>query len=220
MVEDGALVSRADLLATPPADEDHRVPRRVIEEEEAEISSRPRNTRILAVHYRARLKLGMSDDRIVIAIPEGKEYRVLKVLDSDAAEVNGQLSSLNDFELQFISIREFRFLYVQDRQGKTIDDLVYTLAGPGRLITIPFAQSKPRLLSSGEELRNSHCELDSQGFQCTAGVYLPKDAQCCPSRGSYRTDFRLKGDFQYEPARHHFKPDFEFAPDKEWRTNE
>jgi hypothetical protein len=120
-------------------------------------------------------KLGPSDDRIVLATPENSNYQILKVLNSDATNVNGELSSFDDFDVRFISLRGFRFLYIRDSQGKVINDLVYTIADGGPLIEIPVPDIKPALLGGHERLGNSHCEFGGDGFQCEAGVYMPKE---------------------------------------------
>lgn len=219
-MEEGALVSKADLLAPAPADEDHILPRPVIANEEGELTSKPNNTQIIAVHYRAATKLGPSDDRIVVATPENEKYRVLKVFNSDATEVNWELSSVDDFDVRFISLRGFSFLYIRDNKGKVVDDLVYAAVDGGPLIEIPILDWKPTLLRKDEELRNNHCDLGSDGFQCEAGIYLPKDSECCPSDGTYHSELKLMGEFKFDEEKHIFTPDFQFALAKEWRTNE
>ena len=219
-VEEGALVSKADLLAPAPADEDHILPRGVIANEEGELSSRPKNTRILVVHYRAATKLGQSDDRIVLATRENGNFRVLRVLNSDATAVNGELSSLDDFDVRFISLRRFRFLYIRESQGKVVDDLVYTAVEGGPLIEIPHPDWKPTLLRNDEQLRNKNCNLGSDGFQCEAGIYLPKNSECCPSNRTYHSELTIKGGFRFDEEKRTFTPEFQFVLAKEWRTNE
>jgi hypothetical protein len=156
-------------------------------------------------------------------VAEKDKYEILKILDSDASVVNGELYSENDFEQDFISIDGVRFLYVRNRvsgSGGITEHDVYTISSDNNVSTIPSEDvSKSKLLNAREDLRNGQFEFDGSGFRYTAGIYKPEDAECCPSNGAYHAEFRLHGNFK-ESHQHNFSPDFKFAVAKEWRTIE
>jgi hypothetical protein len=222
--DEGQVVSRDVMMRALPAEEDHPFPRAVINAREEQISCQPNNKTLLSVHYRATptTKSGMNDDAIVIAAPENNKYQILKILDSDAGIVNGELYSENDFEQDFISINGLRFLYVRNRisgSGGITEHAVYTISSDNIVSTIPFADvSKSNVLNAPEELRNGQLEFYGSGFRYSAGIYKPKDPECCPSDGFYHAEFRLRGNFKENPVNHNFTPDFQFVVAREWRS--
>jgi len=222
MQEQGDVVSRAALLQEVPPNTDHPIARKVIATQEDEISSQPAAKKIMTVHYRAKptAQYSMNDDRIVIALEQNGEYRILKVYESDAAVIDGKLYSEDDFDQEFISIRGLRFLHIRDHLsgsgGITMHD-VYTIASDGKLSTIPFDESRSKLLKAGEELRNGQYLFANGEFSFEAGIYIDSDPECCPSNGAYHAIYKLEGNFKHSPEGA-FTPDFKFAVAKEWRS--
>jgi hypothetical protein len=222
MQEEGDVVSKATLLQEVPPNGDHLLPRKVIAAQEEEISSQPAAKEILAVHYRAKptAQYGMNDDRIVIALEQNGAYRILKVYESDAAVIDGKLCSEDDFDQDFISIRGLRFLHIRDHVsgsgGITMHD-VHTISSEGKLSTIPFDESRSKLLKAGEELRNGRYLFASGEFRYEAGIYIDSDPECCPSNGAYHAIYKLEGDFKQSPDGV-FTPYFKFVVAKEWRS--
>jgi hypothetical protein len=132
-LDEGQFVSRDELMRAWPAEEGHPFPRVVIKAQEEQINSQPNNKTIFSVHYRATpaTKSGMNDDAIVIAVTEKDKYQIVKMLDSEASVVKGELYSDNDFEQDFISLDGFRFLYVRNRvsgSGGITEHDVYTIS--------------------------------------------------------------------------------------------
>jgi hypothetical protein len=222
--EEGDVVSRATLLQEIPPNPDHPVPRKVIAAQEEEIGSQSAPKKILAVHYRAKptAPYGMNDDRIVIALEQNGEYRILKVYDSDAAVIDGKLYSEDDLDQDFISIRGLRLLHIRDHVsgsgGITMHD-VYTISSEGKLSTIPFDESRSKFLKAGEELRNGQYLFTNGEFRYEAGIYKGDDPECCPSNGAYRAIYKLDGDFKRSPEGV-FTPYFKFVVAKEWRSEQ
>jgi hypothetical protein len=214
--DEGNVVSRSELLRDIPADEDHPIPRKLIAAHEEEISCEPAPQKILVAHYRAEptAPLSFNDDRIVIAVNDDDEFRILKVLESETAFVDGKLCSDTDFEEEFISIGEMHFLYIRTR---VMSD-VYTISSDQKLSTIPFADvSKSAVLRGDEELRNGYVGFREGVFRFESGIYQVKDAGRCPSNGVFHVSFRLTGEFQQNAQTHVFEPQFKFVVDKEWR---
>ena len=225
-LDEDEVVSRDELVRVLPPEKDHLLPRSVIKVQEEEISCRPVSKKILAVHYRATpaMDMSMNDDQIVIAVAEGAKYRILKVLKSDAGVVNGELSSVNDFEQDFISIDGMRFLHIRNRisgSGGIVEHDVYTISSQNNLSVIPFAEErKPKLLKADEDLRNGQYQFEGNSFHFVAGIARPEDFECCASGGSYHADLKLRGTFKEDPVKQAFNPDFEFVVVKEWRTQD
>ena len=220
--DEGDVVSKAALLEEIPPNADHPVTRKVIAAQEEEISTQPAPKKILAVHYRAKptAQYSMNDDRIVIALEQNGEYKILKVYESDAAIVDGKLYSEDDFDEDFISIRGLRFLYIRDHVsgsgGITMHD-VYTIASDGKLATIAFDQSPSELLKPGEDLRNGQYLFANGEFRFEAGIYQGGDPECCPSDGVFHAIYKLEGDFKQSPEGI-FASNFKFVVAKEWRS--
>lgn len=223
MQEEGDVVSKAALLQEVPPNADHPVARTVIATEADELSSEPSPKKILAIHYRATptAPYSMNDDRVVIALEQNGEYRILKVYESDAAVVDGKLYSEDDYDQDFISIRGLRFLHIRDHlsgSGGITQHDVYTISSDGKLSTIPFDQSKSKLLKTGEELRNGQYLFANGEFRFEAGLYKGDDPECCPSSGAYHAIYKLDGDFKQDAKTQAFVPNFKFAVAKEWRS--
>jgi len=223
--EEGDIITRTELAHDIPADSNHPVPRKLIQLQEEGITCQPSPKKILAVHYRARptAEYSLNDDRIVIAVAHGDRQRILKVYESDAGMVNNHLDSQTEFDQNFIDIGGMRFLYIRERfagsGGGVLDD-VYSISSDDQLFSIPFQEvGKPKLLKPGEELRNGVSRFENDEFTLKAGIYQPKDPECCPSRGTYHARFTLTGEFKQAGAGV-FKPEFKFMIAKEWRSPE
>jgi len=226
VVEQGQVVSKDQLIAPLAPDRDHPLPRVVIKIDEDDLSSASGAQKVLVVHCRATPtpKFGLNDDVIAVAFHDDEKYRIAEVLQSDAGVVDGELNSENDYEEEFISINNLRFLYVRDRisgTGGIVEHNIYTISGAANLVTIPFADlRKPKLLNAGEELRNGYYKFKGEGFDFEAGIYEPQDPECCPAKGAYHAQLRLQGGFQQNTAAHSSAPDFKFVVIKEWRTKD
>jgi hypothetical protein len=163
----------------------------------------------------------LNDDRVVIALEKDRKYEILKVLDSEAALVDGLLYSDNDFDQDFIAIGSLRFLYVRDNisgSGGIVTHDVYTISSDDQFSIIPFEEvNKTKLLKVGEELRNGQYLFKNEQFSFEAGIYKPQDPECCPSNGAYHALFKLTGGFEQIPQTETFQPEFKFVVEKEWR---
>lgn len=226
VVEQGQVVSKDQLVAPLAPEQDHPLPRVVLKVDEDNLSSPSGVKDVLVVHYRATptSKYSFNDDVVAIAFRDGENYRVAEVLQSDAGLVDGELDSQNEYEEGFISINQQRFLYVRNRfsgTGGVVEHDVYTIAGAGNLVAIPFADlRKPKLLNPGEESRNGYFKFNGESFDFEAGIYQPQDPECCPTNGTYHAQLKLQGSFQQNTGKSSSAPDFRFAVVKEWRTKD
>ena len=197
--EQGQVVSKDQLIAPLAPEQDHPLPRVVIKVDEDDLSSASGATDVLVVHYRAAptSKYSFNDDIVAIAFRQGEKYKIAEVLQSDAGVVDGELDSENDYDEEFISINDLRFLYVRNRisgSGGIVEHSVYTISGAANLVTIPFADlRRPKLLNAGEELRNGYYKFNDGGFDFEAGIYEPQDPECCPANGAYHAHLKLEG---------------------------
>lgn len=224
--EESDVVSRSELMQGILPDANHPVPRKIIKVLDNEITCRPEPKKILAIHYRAKptAEFSLNDDRIVIALEQGGQYKIVKVLEFDAAVVDGKLYSDIDFEEDLITLNGMYFLYIRQHfsgtGGAVLHD-VYSISSNGILSTIPFQEKRrPKLLGSDEELRNGAYRFEPEGFSSEAGIYKPQDAECCASGGTYHARLVLSGDFKEDAATHVVTPNFQFIVQKEWRTRD
>ena len=226
VAEPGQIVSKDQLIAPLAPEQDHPLPRVVIKVDEDNLSSAAGAKDVLVVHYRAKptSKYSFHDDVVAIAFRDGENYRVAEVLQSDAGIVNGELDSENEYEEEFISINNMRFLYVRNRvsgSGGVVEHNVYSVSRAANLEIIPFPDlKKPKLLNPGEELRNGYFKFSGEGFDFEAGIYQPQDPECCPANGAYHAQLKLQGSFQPSTAPPGTAPDYEFVVVKEWRTKD
>ncbi len=222
--DEGDVVSKSELIREIPPDKDHPLPRKLIVVQEGELSCAPAPQKILLAHYRAEppSKLSLNDDRIVIAVKQDDKFEILKVLNSDTVVVDSTLYSNGDFEGEFIDIKGMHFLYIQSRisgSGGIVESDVYTISSDQKLTVIPFQDTKSGILKENEELRNGGYRFADSAFTFESGIYQPKDGECCPSRGSYRAQFKLEGEFKGDAAKHAFEPNFKFVVASESRDN-
>lgn len=224
--DEGDVVSKSELAREIPADKDHPLPRKLIATQEGEISCAPTPRKILVAHYRAEptTRLSMNDDRILIAVRQDDEFKILKILDSDTAIVDGDLYSDRDFEEEFIDIHGMHLLYIRTRisgSGGIVEDSIYTISSDQKLSTILFQDvSKSTILKGSEELRNGGYRFAKGTFTFESGIYKPQDGECCPSLGDFHAQFRLEGEFKEDAHSHAFQPDFKFVVANEWRSND
>ena len=221
--DEGDVVSKSELAREIPVDKDHPLPRKLVAVQEGEISSAPTPQKIVVVHYRAEPtdQLSMNDDRIVIAVKQGDEFKILKVLDSDTVIVDGNLYSDRDFKGEFIDIHGMHFLYIRTMisgSGGIVEDNVYTISSDQKLSTILFQDvTKSSVLKEREELLNGFYRFAEDAFTFEAGIEK-HDGECCPSLEYFHAQFRLKGEFKEDPQNHAFEPDFKFVVANEWRS--
>lgn len=224
VAERGQVVSKDQLVAPLAPEQDHPLPRVVIKVDEDDLSSASGAKDVLVVHYRATptSTYSFNDDVVVIAFRDGENYRIAEVLQSDAGMVNGELDSQNEYDEEFVSINNMRFLYVRNRvsgTGGIVEHNVYTVSGAASLEIIPFADlRKPKLLNPREEVRNGHYKLSGEDFDFEAGIYQPQDPECCPANGAYHAQLKLQGGFQQKTAGPGSVNDFKFVVVKDWRT--
>ncbi|MFZ0419580.1 MAG: hypothetical protein WAM04_15880 [Candidatus Sulfotelmatobacter sp.] len=224
--DEGDAFSTTELARELPPDKDHPLARKLIAAQEGEISCAPAPLKILVAHYRAKPVswLSMNDDRIVIAAKRADEFKVLKILDSETAIVDGNLNSDLDFEEEFININEMHFLRIRTRisgSGGIVEDDVYTISSDRNLSIIPFQDvSKSKILREGEELRNGGYRFAEGIYSFEAGIYRSRDGGCCPTLGTYDAEFRLEGKFTEDARSNAFEPGFQFVVAKEWRGKE
>lgn len=223
-LERGQVVSKDQLIAALAPEQDHPLPRVVIKVDEGDLSSASGATHVLVVHYRATptSKYSFNDDVVAIAFRNGEKYKIAEVLQSDAGLVNGELHSENDYDEEFVSINDLRFLYVRNRisgSGGIVEHNVYTILDADNLVTVPFADlRKPNLLNAGEELRNGYYKFNGGSFDFEAGIYRPQDPECCPANGVYHAQLKLEGTLRQN--RGSPSDNFKFAVVKEWRTRD
>ncbi len=223
--EEGNLMTKEALVHALPADKDHPLTREVIDVHEEEISFPQSSKMILIVHYRAGQASWESraDDRVVLALKQGDQFEILKVLESDSTVDDGKLISETDFNEIPIVTNGRHFIDIQTNysgSGAAVLDDVYAISSQGVLSSIPFEDvDKSKLLKAGDELRNGGFLFQDGAFVFESGVYLDKDCESCPSQGMYHARFKLTGDFKEDPAKHEFEPDFKFVIDKEWRDS-
>lgn len=226
VVERGQVVSKDQLIAPLAPEQDHPLSRVVIKVDEDGLSYASGLKDVLVVHYRATpaSRYSFNDDVVAIAFRDGENYRIAEVLQSDAGVVDGELDSQNEYEEEFISINNLRFLYVRNRfsgTGGIVEHNVYTISGAGTLVTIPFADlQKPKLLNPGEELRNGYYKFNGESFDFEAGIYRAQDPECCPTDGAYHAQLKLQSGFQQNTDTHNSAPGFKFVVVKEWRTKD
>lgn len=224
--DEGDVVSKSELTCELPPDKDHPLPRKLIAIQEGELSSAPAAQKMLVAHYRAEpaVRTSMNDDRILIAVKQDNEFKVLKILDSETAIVEGNLNSDLDFEEEFIAINGMHFLYLRTRisgSGGIVESEVYTISSDQKLSIIPFQDvSKSKILKTGEELRNGGYRFSDGIFEFESGIYQPKDGECCPSQGDYHAQFRLEGEFKQDVPKQVFEPDFKFVVALESRSKD
>ncbi len=216
LLEEGDFVAKSELARELPADKGHPLARKLIASEEGEISCEPTPQKILVAHYRAEptTQFSMRDDRVLIAVKRGDGFEILKVLQSETVVVDGSLSSDNDFEEEFITIKGMHFLYIRTRvsgSGRIVEHDVYTISSDQKLSIVPFQDvTKSTVLKEGEELRNGGYRFAKGAFTFESGIYKPQDGECCPSMGNFDAEFRLEGKFHQ--GRHGaFQPDFRFV---------
>lgn len=222
-VEEGDLVPRVELVKDLAIDQNHPSVRRVVAVEEGEISCQPRSQKLLVVHYRSdqTSRSGMKDDRLAIAVKQGDEFRVLKILESDTAVIDQGLYSGTDFDEEFILTGGIRFLHISTHYagaGGLIMDEVYAISSDGQLSTVHFEEGS-KLLRPEDQLRNGVRVFRDGVFSFESGIYRDRDGECCPSQGTLHQDFKLVGDFEEDRAKHVFRPAFKFVMDKESRSN-
>lgn len=220
---EGDIVAKSELARELAPDKDHPLPRKVISVQEGELSCVPAPRKVLVAHYRAEptSRLSMNDDRIVIAVKQEDEFKILKVLDSDTVVVDGKLDSDTDFEEKFIDINAMHFLYIQTTvsgSGGIVENDVYGISSDQRLSIIPFQDvSESKILREGEGLRNGAYRFADGVFTFESGIYEAQDGECCPSLGTYHAQFRLEGQFKQDAHTRAYEPDFRFVVANEWR---
>ena len=221
--QEGDLVSKDALVHALPADKDHPAPREVIDTHEEELTAQSSSKSILVVHYRAGKASweSQADDRLVLALKQGDQFKILKVFESDTVVMDGKLISENDFDEEAIVMDARHFIDIRTSfsgSGAGVTDDVYAISSKDVLSTMAFEDvSKSKLLKPGDELRNGGYFFQDGTFIFEAGIYLDKDGECCPSQGTYHAKFKLAGSFKEDSGKQEFDPDFKFVIDKEWR---
>jgi hypothetical protein len=147
LLEEGDFVAMSELPREIPPDKDHPVGRKLIAADEGEVSCEPTPQKILVAHYRAEptAQFSMKDDRILVAVKQADRFEILKVLQSETVIVDGKLSSEDDFEDEFITIKGMHFLYIRIRvsgSGGIVDHDVYTISSDRKLSIVPFQVSR------------------------------------------------------------------------------
>ena len=214
LLNEGDFFSKSALPPEILPDKDHPLARKLIASDEGEISCEPVSQKILVAHYRAEptAEFSMKDDRVLIAVKQADKFEILKVLQSDTVVADGRLSSINDFEEEFITIEGVRFLYIRTRvsgSGGMVDHNIYTISSDRKLSVVPFEDvRKSSLLKHGEELRNGDYRFAKGTFTFESGIYKPEDGESCPSLGDFDAQFRLQGKFNQKAYSHTFEPDF------------
>jgi hypothetical protein len=89
----GDVVSRSELLREIPSDQLHPIARKLLAVHEADIACEPAPQTILVAHFRAEptAPLSMNDDRVIIAIKQKENFRILEVLESDTLWLRASL---------------------------------------------------------------------------------------------------------------------------------
>jgi hypothetical protein len=226
LLEEGDFVAKSELPREIPPDKDHPVGRKLIASDEGEISSEPTPQEILVAHYRAEptAQFSLKDDLILVAVKQADKLEILKVLQSETVIVDGKLSSDDDFEEEFITIKGMHFLYIRTRvsgSGGIVDHDVYTISSDQKLSIVPFQDvTKSTLLKEGEGLRNGGYRFAKGIFTFESGIYKPEDGECCPSLGDFDAEFRLEGKFNQDTHSHEFEPDFRFVVANQKRSTQ
>jgi len=225
LLSEGDLIVKSELPSEIPPDKEHPLARKLIAAEEGEISCEPTPQTILVAHYRAEptAQFSMKDDRVLVAVKQANKFEIVKVLQSETGIVDGKLSSDDDFDEEFIAIRERHFLYIRNRvsgSGGIVEHAVYAISSDQKLSIVPFEDvTKSSILKEGEELRNGGYRFAQGKFTFESGIYKARDAECCPSAGEFEAEFRLEGKFDQDPRSHAFEPDFKFVVANQRRSS-